>query len=138
MTDLPKLPTPEKRRGFTPRQVAAVFIKCDGRCQHCQEKVKLDGYQIDHIHRRDALGEHTLENWQLLCKPCHAEKTRVDNYEAKKGARIRGEKGQRARRAKHGSKLKSNVKLQSRGFSKRPDGVKHKWAKRKLRSTPPN
>lgn len=126
------LPKPEKRRGFSARDVAAVFIKCEARCARCHEKVKLGAYAIDHIQRLDALGKHELENWQLLCTPCHADKTRVDNFEAKKGARQRGEKGQLARRRKNGPQIKSNRKLQSAGFQKRPEGMKHKWPKRKM------
>ena len=107
------LPLPIKRKGFTPRNVAAVFIKYDARCAKCSEKVKLGEYQIDHIQRIDALGKHELENWQLLCTPCHSGKTKVDNREAKKGARVRGEKGQRARREKRDTPL-----ILSRGFSR--------------------
>jgi 5-methylcytosine-specific restriction endonuclease McrA len=120
------LPKPKPRRSFTARQVAAVFIKYEGRCAKCSEKVALDGYEIDHITRLDALGKHELENWQLLCIGCHKPKTKVDNAEAKKGARIRGEKGQRARRERNGAQITS------RGFQKRPDGAKHQWPKRKL------
>ena len=114
MSDGNALPKPVKRKGFTPRDVAAVFIKCEARCALCREKVSLGNYAIDHIQRLDALGAHSLENWQLLCAPCHAGKTRVDNREAKKGARVRREKGQQARRAKFGSKLKSRNTFQDR------------------------
>lgn len=133
MPDTATLPKPLKRRGFTPREVAAVFIKYEARCAKCREKVSLGNYQIDHIHRLDALGKHELENWQLLCVPCHKPKTANDNREAKKGRRIRGE-------------LKPRVKkqIQSRGFSDRdpqliptresraPDGLGFsKWKKPK-------
>lgn len=114
-----ELPTPEKRRGFTPRDVAAVFIRYEARCAACREKVKVGEYQIDHIQRLDALGSHELSNWQLLCTPCHAAKTKVDNREAKKGARIRGEKGQQKRRREKGPSLRSAGKIASRGFDKR-------------------
>lgn len=113
-----QLPKP-KREGFSARDVASVFIKYDGRCATCAIKVRLDGYDIDHIQRVDAGGKHELENWQLLCKPCHKPKTAIDNREAKKGARIRGEKGQRARRERRGgSSIKGGAKLQSRKFNK--------------------
>jgi hypothetical protein len=102
------LPLPEKRRGFTPRQVAAVFIKYEARCAKCHEKVRLGEYAIDHIQRLDALGKHELSNWQLLCVPCHKPKTKIDNREAKKGARIRGETCNGPKR-----------KIVSRGFSAR-------------------
>lgn len=114
MADTSALPKPEKRKAFTARDVAAVFIKCEARCAKCREKVSLGNYAIDHIQRLDALGAHELSNWQLLCSDCHGEKTRVDNREAKKGARVRGEKGQRARRAKNGPQIVSRNSFQPR------------------------
>jgi len=127
MTDAPtipklrevELPKPEKRRSFTARQVAAVFIKYEGRCAKCSEKVAPGGYQIDHITRLDALGKHELENWQLLCIGCHKPKTKTDNAEAKKGARVRGETGQRARRERRGgSSIQGRKEIASPGFNK--------------------
>lgn len=121
-----QLPSPEKRRSFTARQVAAVFIRYDGRCAKCAWKVTPGGYHIDHITPLSALGKHELENWQLLCIECHTGKTKRDNFEAKKSARIRGDKGQRARRAKNGPQIAS------RGFADKPKGYQHKWPSRKV------
>ena len=131
MPEAATLPKPERRKGFTARDVAAVFIKYEARCARCREKVSLGNYQIDHIQRLDALGKHELENWQLLCVPCHKPKTKVDNAEAKKGARVRGERGQRARREKRGgSSIKapavSALSKDARGY------VKKAWPKRKM------
>lgn len=113
------LPTPPKRKSFSARDVASVFIKYQARCAACAIKVQMDNYDIDHIVRLDAGGKHELENWQLLCVPCHKEKTRVDNREAKKGRRIRGESGQvKRRKARGGSMIRSASKIQSRGFNK--------------------
>ena len=115
------LPRPEKRRSFTAREVAAVFIKYDGRCASCREKVQLDGYAIDHIQALDHLGAHTLDNWQLLCRPCHARKTANDVKASAKGRRLRGEVGNGQKRA-----IPSRP-LASRGFDrtlrKRMDGT---------------
>ena len=83
------LPQPEKRRAFTAREVASVFIKYDARCAHCSEKVKLGEYAIDHIQALDHLGKHELDNWQLLCTPCHIVKTKRDVSASAKGRRIR-------------------------------------------------
>jgi 5-methylcytosine-specific restriction endonuclease McrA len=107
-----------------------VFIKYEARCAKCREKVALGNYQIDHIQRLDALGKHELDNWQLLCVPCHKPKTKVDNAEAKKGARIRGERGsQRARRERRGE---SSIKAPAvSALSKTARGyVKKAWPKR--------
>lgn len=110
MVDLPK---PEKRRSFTAKQRAWIVWNQNYKCAHCECSLITRPFQVDHIHRLDALGTHEPSNWQALCKPCHADKTRVDNREAKKGRRIRGEAGQRARRDKRGGSM-----LKSRGFDR--------------------
>ena len=107
MSDTATLPKPIKRKSFTAREVAAVFIKSDGRCAHCREKVSLDGYAIDHIQALDHLGAHALENWQLLCKPCHIVKTKGDVKASAKSRRLRGETGNGPKR-----------KIVSRGFDR--------------------
>jgi len=113
------LPKPEKRRSFTARQRNMVANRQQWLCNVCKCDLWKIAFEIDHIQRRDALGKHEPDNWQALCVPCHAEKTRTDNREAKKGARIRGEKGQRARRERRGgSSIKGGAKLQSRGFDR--------------------
>lgn len=115
MADLPK---PERRRSFTARQRKAVAERQAYGCANCGCSLVTNRFQIDHIQRLDALGKHEPDNWQALCVPCHAEKTRTDNCEAKKGARVRGEKGQRARRERRGgSMIKTAGKIKSRGFS---------------------
>lgn len=111
------LPKPIKRKSFTAREVASVFIKYDGRCAHCSEKVKLGEYAVDHIQALDHLGKHELENWQLLCVGCHAIKTANDVKASAKGRRIRGETG-------NGRKQP----IRSRGFQKRT--TPHQWPKR--------
>jgi len=93
------LPKPIKRRSFTPRQRAMVAEAQAYGCANCGCSLTVNAFQIDHIQRLDALGKHEPSNWQALCVPCHAEKTRVDNREAKKGARLRLEKGQQQRRS---------------------------------------
>jgi 5-methylcytosine-specific restriction endonuclease McrA len=113
------LPKPEKRRSFTARQRNEVANRQDWLCNICKCDLWGIRFDVDHVQRLDALGKHEPYNWQALCVPCHAEKTRTDNREAKKGARVRGEKGQRARRERRGgSMIKSASKIQSRGFQK--------------------
>ena len=101
------LPKPERRKGFTARDVAAVFIKYEARCAKCREKVSLGEYAIDHIQALDHLGAHSLDNWQLLCKPCHTVKTGNDVKASAKGRRLRGEVGNGPRK-----------EIRSRGFDR--------------------
>ena len=113
------LPVPEKRRSFTARQRNEVANRQEWLCNICKCDLWGIRFDVDHVQRLDALGKHEPNNWQALCVPCHADKTRTDNREAKKGARVRGEKGQRARRERRGgSMIKSASKIQSRGFQK--------------------
>jgi 5-methylcytosine-specific restriction endonuclease McrA len=105
------LPKPIKRRSFTPKQRNMVATRQEWLCNVC--KVDLCGiaFDIDHVQRLDALGKHEPSNWQALCKTCHAEKTRVDNREAKKGRRIRGDNKPRVTKA-----------IPSRGFGRMAEG----------------
>jgi 5-methylcytosine-specific restriction endonuclease McrA len=107
MGDGNSLPKPEKRKGFSARDVAAVFIKYEARCAKCREKVSLGKYAIDHIQALDHLGAHTLDNWQLLCTPCHARKTVSDVKASAKGRRLRGE-----------TRVGPKQPIRSRGFNK--------------------
>jgi 5-methylcytosine-specific restriction endonuclease McrA len=105
------LPKPLKRKSFTAREVASVFIKYDGRCAACSDKVKLGEYAVDHIQALDHLGSHTLDNWQLLCVGCHKLKTAKDVKASAKGRRLRGE-----------SCAGPKQKIPSRGFGRLPEG----------------
>lgn len=117
MSDTPTLPKPEKRRSFTARQRNEVANRQDWLCNICKCDLWGIRFDVDHIQRLDALGKHEPDNWQALCVPCHAVKSRVDNREAKKGRRIRGENKPRVTKA-----------IPSRGFQKRT--TPHQWPKR--------
>ncbi len=132
MPDTSTLPQPEKRRSFTAKQREMIAEAQAYGCANCGCSLVTNKFQIDHIQRLDALGKHEPENWRGMCVPGTIEKTRNDNREAKKGARVRGEKGQRARRERRGkSSIQGRTEIASRGFQK-PDGHKTKWPKRKV------
>ena len=101
------LPVPEKRRSFKPGDVIKRYAAQRGLCAKCGCDLARSGFERDHTHRHDALGKTDFDNLQLLCPACHAIKTKVDNREAKKGRRIRGELKPRVKKA-----------IQSRGFPK--------------------
>lgn len=139
MTDLPKipkhdLPVPEKRRKASPKQVAAILKRQSGTCNLCPMQLVefgepgeptriLQPFDVDHVQRLDALGDQGIDNLQCLCKSCHVVKTKVDNREAKKGARIRKKSGH--------DELKPRVKKRIAGRALTvPKGFKHKWPKR--------
>jgi len=76
-------------------------------CEECQSLAKT--WDIDHIDPDGLTGKPTLENARLLCKPCHAEKTKADVANIAKAKR---------REAKHVGADKPEGKIQSAGFAK--------------------
>ena len=123
---------PADRKRASKKLVGELLKRQKGTCAHCPKVLaKINNgmvficaaFEIDHVVPANFGGASTADNLQCLCPPCHAKKTLVDNRAAKKSARLRGEKGQRARREKFGSKLKGRP-------LKTPEGFKHKWPKR--------
>lgn len=58
------------------RRVAAVKARDGGICRYCGQT----GAEVDHIVRGD---DHDLCNLQLLCRECHASKTRIEAVAAR-------------------------------------------------------
>lgn len=108
MSQLPK----HKRKEFSPKQKAEIFLIDNGQCRKCKIKVGKGEFQIDHINPDSSNGKAEISNGQTLCTACHKVKTKADVKAAAKGRRLRGETGQLARRKRNGSRL------QSRGFDK--------------------
>lgn len=73
-----------------PRVIERVAGKAAGRCVKCTREIgpALPG-ECDHIIPLILGGEHRESNFQWLCKPCHAEKSRLDVKLKAKVARIR-------------------------------------------------
>lgn len=129
------------RQNFTPAKKRAVRERSNGICEvsrlpRCMYPLlpvscNRPAEEVDHITPAWCGGPATLENAADLCVPCHRIKTVIDNKEAKKSARRRGEKGQQARRtrakangtyrgiAKHKDPWPKGRKLQSRPFGKK-------------------
>ena len=75
-------------------------------CEACGSLTK-GRFEIDHVRADGLLGEPTIENAKLLCKPCHDEKTKADVKAIAKAKRCE---------ALHlGARKKSS--LRSRGFT---------------------
>lgn len=63
------------RREFPRKVKAAAHARAAGKCERCSAVLKPREGEVDHI-LEDALGgEPVLANAQVLCRPCHAEKT---------------------------------------------------------------
>jgi 5-methylcytosine-specific restriction endonuclease McrA len=70
----------EDRKPLTRKQVAALFLRQDGRCALCSQKLETKGHVpvnfIDeHLKPLSMLGTNDLENRALVCKPCARSKT---------------------------------------------------------------
>jgi len=66
------------RREFPKSVQRAAFIRCNGKCEgdDCGAHLYVGSYHYDHIIPDGNGGEPTLDNCQVLCKPCHSVKTR--------------------------------------------------------------
>ena len=78
-----------KRLEFPRKIRAAVIARANGKCEKCAAVVKPGAFQIDHILAAEYGGEPTAANAQLLCLPCHAEKTAKDVRGMRKAERAR-------------------------------------------------
>jgi len=113
-----------KRKAFPKSVRMAVLERSGGSCEAygCDKP----GREFDHIKPVYMGGQSTLENCQLLCAECHAERTAQQSADCAKADRQGGRSGQYARRKKRGSSSipthnnpwppKGSRRIQSRGF----------------------
>lgn len=98
-----------KRSEFPAKIKAQEWERSCGKCRACGLAIGSKAKHYDHI-LPDALGgKPTLANCQLLCEPCHKEKT--GKYDV---PRVR--KADRQHKADIGAKAAPIRSLQSRGF----------------------
>lgn len=63
------------RREFSAKTKVAAYERSQGRCEGCGAALQVGRFHYDHV-IPDALGgEPTLENCEVLCRPCHDSKT---------------------------------------------------------------
>ena len=97
---------------FTRKQIAQLFLRAGGCCEVCGARLKTGEGDADHILPVELGGESELANAQLLCKPCHKDKSRGDI------GRIRKSDRQRDKHTGAFQKGRRRSSIQSRGFSK--------------------
>jgi hypothetical protein len=123
----------EKRKALTRKQLIVLMLDQEGRCG-CGCGVKLDplgeGVIDEHWNPLGLTGTNDTENRRLLRKPCAKVKTDgADMPRITKARRQALEVGQQARRMKRDRPLiqsrnewPKGVKIQSRGFQRKPKG----------------
>jgi 5-methylcytosine-specific restriction endonuclease McrA len=110
-----------KRKTWTDKQKAQVWLKCGGMCVSCGSKNKLE---IDHEKNLANGGTNDLENLFLLCYDCHKTKSKTRDWPSINKAK-RVEKKHRT--------VKKPSKLKSRGFDKtKTKGFDNKVKPKKL------
>lgn len=66
------------RQEFPNRVRSAAWARSGGQCECCTRKLFPGDIHYDHINPDGLTGEPTLENCQVLCRSCHAPKTKAD------------------------------------------------------------
>jgi len=98
-----------------------LFDRACGHCQQCGIKIGLKQWEADHIIRLKDGGENRESNLQVLCVPCHREKTGQENALQAKANRVRFKT--------------HSIKKSNRGGTKRrlgrPEGYHYDWSKRR-------
>ena len=65
-----------RRRNWSQRQRLALFIFANGACQACQIRLQPgQAWDLDHIIPLALGGADETQNLQVLCIPCHKDKT---------------------------------------------------------------
>ena len=122
MTSAPPRPSMSKARRVR------IFVKEDGRCYLCREKVQIGQlFEVEHVIPWALSFDDSDDNLKIAHAVCHkALKTKDDVKRIAKSKRQGGEKGQWARRQNRGHGLiqsrnewPKGQKLQSRPFPKR-------------------
>ena len=106
----PDLDKPGPRKALSKFEFAVKFLEQQGRCYLCNGKLESGKVIDEHDPPRETMPAAICDNLEfrkLACRSCAKAKTIADQGVIAKQRRIRGEKGQRARRAKHGPSLKS-------------------------------
>ena len=92
-------PRPSPRRRLSRVEFAQLMLDQEGRCASCREKLRADLIVDEHLVPLDQLGSNDLSNRVLYCASCARIKTEDDQANSLHGRRVRGEIGQKHRRA---------------------------------------
>lgn len=66
------------RHEFSARTKVLAFERANGRCEKCSARLSVGNTEYDHEIADRIGGENSLENCRVLCRTCHATKTKKD------------------------------------------------------------
>lgn len=76
---------------FSKKVRGLAFARCKGKCEKCNAILKVGEGEYDHVIPLALGGESTLDNCQVLCRPCHRDpgaKTAEDVKRIAKAKRV--------------------------------------------------
>ena len=66
------------RRTFRREIKSLAFERTGGHCQKCPAPLLVGNYEYDHVIPWELCHDSSLANCEVLCCPCHANKSRLD------------------------------------------------------------
>jgi 5-methylcytosine-specific restriction endonuclease McrA len=76
------------RKEFSKKVQRDAFARAKGRCEKCSAWLSVGKFHYDHVNPDAMTGEPTLENCEVLCLPCHGDKTKRDVANIARAKRI--------------------------------------------------
>lgn len=119
---------PIQRKPLTAKEYAKIYLKQDGKCGNCKQRLEIKGGQQvevwdEHLQPLSFGGTNDLSNRELWCYPCTKPKTSKEATQRATEARKRN--------AYLGAKKSTTPLLGSKrhhsGIRKRMDGTIEKW-----------
>jgi 5-methylcytosine-specific restriction enzyme A len=97
---------------FTKKVRGLAFARCKGKCEKCSAALKVGEGEYDHVIPLALGGESTLENCEVLCRPCHRDPGSKTAQDVKRIAKAK------RTAAAHTGVSKPAGTIQSPGFAK--------------------
>jgi len=105
---------PENRKPLTRKQRIVLFLRQDGRCPNCGQKLETKGSQPvavdEHLNPLWRGGSNDLTNRELWCVPCTKPKTAIEATQRAKSNKLIGKAaGLKSRRPIYQGKFKRKM-----------------------------
>lgn len=97
---------------FSKKVRGLAFARCKGKCEECGATLKVGEGEYDHVIPLALNGESTLDNCQVLCRPCHRDPGAKTADDVKRIAKAKRSEG------KHIGVIQPKGDIRSPGFAK--------------------